>query len=391
MTDTTSLHAEVRGSAPLLTLPTLIALIVTEAGGAAEAWARGSRGWFALTSLAVTAIAASAVAAADRGHVRAARGLSFAQLPFGVALISLSNVTVLVGLFPIVGVAEMTWPIVGSIAAISVFLPALAGVGALQHAASSDILARCGGFIGGTIFAVAFTRVAVAERRARGELVRLLRANEEANDRLREYATMASLLAAAEERNRIARDIHDGVGHGLTVVHVQLEAARAVSGDDPRAREVRACVERAQEAARSALADVRRSVGRLRDGPTRPLADDLECLVKECRDSGLDAAIQIDGEPREIPLDSENALRRAAQEALTNVRRHAQARSVRVKLVYTSDAVTLSVTDDGRGASGPGKGFGLIGMRERVELLGGSFEIRTSPDAGFAVEIRLSA
>jgi signal transduction histidine kinase len=380
-----------RASTRLLTLPTLMAIVVTEAAGVAEAWARGGSAALVLASVAAAALAAGAVAAFDWHRVSAARALSFALLPVGIALMRLSSATVLVGLFPILCAAEIAWPIVGSGVTAAVFVPAMVWMGVEVHAAPTEILARCGGFVGGATFAVAFTRVAVAERRARAEFEKLLHANEEANERLREYAAMAGALSAAEERNRIARDIHDGVAHGLTVIHVQLEAARAVSGDDARALEVRACVDRAQQAAKEALADVRRSVGRLRDETARPLADDLRALVDECRASGVDAELSVEGTPCVLARATELVLRRATQEALTNVRRHAKARSVSVRLGYSEAAVTLSVCDDGRGAASPGQGFGLTGMRERVELLGGRFDVRTSPGAGFAIEIRLSA
>jgi signal transduction histidine kinase len=386
-----SANSAVPVSAKLLTIPTLVALVATEAGGVAEAWARGEKSELVLVSCAATAFAAAAVASADRGRPALARALAFAQLPFGVLLASLSHATVLVGLFPLVGVFEMTWPIKGSVAAVGTFLIAMIAVGALGKSPAGEILARCGGFVGGAVFTIAFTRVAIAERRARGELERLFCANQEANTKLRAYATMASELSAAEERNRIARDIHDGVAHGLTVIHVQLEAARAVSGDESRAAELRACVDRAQEAAKDALADVRRSVGKMREGVTRPLVPELESLVRECRQAGVDAGLEIEGEPRPLEPQAELALRRAAQEALTNVRRHAKARSVRVRLAYAAESVSLSVSDDGQGSADPKKGFGLLGMRERVELLGGNFEVRTSPNAGFSVEISLSA
>jgi signal transduction histidine kinase len=373
----------------LLTLPTLLAIVLTEGASAVEAWTRGGRATLVLTSVAITIVATGAVALADRGHTLAARALSLANVPLGLALTTLSNATVLLGLFPIVSVAEITWPIVGSLGSVAVFLAGILWFGFHDPWWSANPMAQAGAFVGGGTFAVVFTRIAIAERRARSELERLLRVNAEANRRLSEYASVVGDLSAARERSRIARDIHDGVAHGLTAIHVQLEAARAVSGEDARALQVRACVDRAQHAAREALADVRRSVGVLRDEPTRSLLEDLGAMVEACWASGLSAEFSVEGAPRLLAPATEFTLRRATQEALTNVTRHAGARSARVRLSYEKDEVTLAVSDDGRGAATTGAGFGLIGMRERVELLGGRLELRTSPGQGFSIEIRL--
>jgi signal transduction histidine kinase len=377
-------------STRLLTVPTILAIVLTEGASVAEAWTRGRSAMLLLTAVAITFVSTGAVALADRGRPRAARGLAFGNLPLGLAVTAFSHSTILLGLFPIVSVAEITWPIVGSLGTITVFIAGIAWVGFHDPAWAANPLAQAGAFVGGGTFAIVFTRIAVAERRARSELERLLHANAEANRRLSEYAAVVGDLSAARERNRIARDIHDGVAHGLTIVHVQLEAARAVSGEDPRALEVRSCVERAQRAAREALADVRQSVGAIRGEPSRSLPEDLAALVEACRSSGLDAELLVVGFPRVLAPAAEFALRRATQEALTNVRRHSQASSVRVRLEYREDSVRLAISDDGRGANAPGAGFGLVGMRERVELLGGVFELRTAPGQGFAIEIRLT-
>jgi signal transduction histidine kinase len=197
-------------------------------------------------------------------------------------------------------------------------------------------------------------------------------------------------LARANERNRIARDIHDGLGHYLTVVYVQLEAAHALLDREPQS--ARAALLKAQEMTREGLADVRRSVALLR-GPSaaqRPLLAAIEKLASECRADGIDAAIRLSGTPRPLPEAVELTLYRAAQEALTNVRRHARASRLQIELAFAAGAgIRLRVEDDGVGAERPGQGFGLLGLRERAESVGGKLSVESSPGRGFVLQMEL--
>jgi signal transduction histidine kinase len=212
----------------------------------------------------------------------------------------------------------------------------------------------------------------------------------EANRKLREYAAQAEELATAKERNRLAREIHDTLGHYLTVINVQLEAAQAVMEAD-RARSS-AAVAKAQTLAKDGLSEVRRSVAALRASPveSRPLPDAVATLAEECRAGGLIVDYQVLGAPRRLSLPAETALYRAAQEALTNVRKHARASRVDVRLDYAAtDKVRLVVNDNGVGAQSPDEAegrFGLVGMRERLHLLGGEVCIVTEPGQGFKLE-----
>jgi signal transduction histidine kinase len=115
----------------------------------------------------------------------------------------------------------------------------------------------------------------------------------------------------------------------------------------------------------------------------------MTTLTEECRVSGLPAEFQLVGTPRNLSPPAELALYRAAQEALTNVRKHSQARTVTVSLNYSADRVWLKVHDDGIGAAELTKGYGLIGMHERVQNLGGEVKIVTAPDQGFTLEVGL--
>ena len=243
-------------------------------------------------------------------------------------------------------------------------------------------------FGSGIAFVFVFSRIALREQRARGDNERLVAQLAAANARLTAQALHAEQLARAEERNRIAREIHDGLGHYLTVVHIQLEAARSyLTGDPDRAR---AALDRAQHLTHDGLGEVRRSVALLRgSAPVRPpLLEALGALVDESTAAGVATRIRVEGAPRRLAEPVEFTLYRAAQEALTNARRHARASCVTVTVGFADPAsVRLRVDDDGVGASDPGGGFGLLGLRERTELVGGTLAITTGPGQGFAVEL----
>jgi len=242
-------------------------------------------------------------------------------------------------------------------------------------------------FLAGIVFVVVFTRIAVNERQARAEVERLVAEVGEANRKLREYAAQVDELATVRERNRLAREIHDSLGHYLTVVNVQIEAARAVIDDRERSLDV---LRKAQTLTQDGLAEVRRSVAALRSTTAehRPLSQLIELLVSECRSAGIDARLLVKGVPRELSSQVELTLYRAAQEGLTNVRKHAHATNVTLTLDYgTADSIRLLVEDDGIGGGDSAGGFGLLGVRERALLLGGEVHINTSDEGGFALEV----
>jgi signal transduction histidine kinase len=231
----------------------------------------------------------------------------------------------------------------------------------------------------GTLAAAAFTAVVTEllrrEQQARAELAA-------ANTRLRGYAAQAEELATTRERNRVARDIHDGLGHHLTVVQMQVQAARAVLESDPARAD--AVLAKAQQQSTEALAEVRRSVAALREPRTvPPLGEALKALVEDASAAGVPTELEVTGIVRPLPPVAEESLFRAAQEGLTNVRKHAAAGRARLVLGYRDDGtVRLEVCDDGRGASAAGDGFGLLGLRERAERLGGSVDVESAPGRG---------
>jgi signal transduction histidine kinase len=248
-------------------------------------------------------------------------------------------------------------------------------------------------FLAAVVFVALFTEIAVRERKVRGEVERLAEELRQANDQLRQHAVQAEELATAKERNRLAREIHDSLGHYLTVINVQLEAARAIHAQDPE-KSLEA-IQKAQSLTREGLADVRRSVAALRTSPfdERPLPEALEAVVSECRAAGLFAALSVSGSPRGLSSQAERALYRAAQEGLTNVRKHARASRCDVHLDYNGPTVRLTIEDNGVGAAenaGP-PGFGLLGVQERAELLGGTVSIVSVPGSGFRLTVEIPA
>jgi signal transduction histidine kinase len=264
-------------------------------------------------------------------------------------------------------------------------LPAAAVVTALVplvHAGMgwADFARNGMGSLGAAVFAAVVTALLQREQRSRAELA-------EANEQLRGYAAQAEELATTRERNRLARDIHDGLGHHLTVVQMQVQAARAVLPSDPaRADDVLA---KAQVQASEALAEVRRSVATLRGPRTAPpLRTALEALVAEVSAAGVPAVLAVAGAERRLPAEAEESLFRSAQEGLTNVRKHAGAASARVTLTYGDDGtVRLTVRDDGRGLPTPSCGedthaFGLVGLRERATRAGGQLSVASVPGGG---------
>jgi signal transduction histidine kinase len=237
-------------------------------------------------------------------------------------------------------------------------------------------------------FVALFTRIAQVSTEQKVEAERLAAELESANRQLSAYAVQAEELATTQERNRIAREIHDNLGHYLTVVNVQIEAAKVVMAHNPD--KARDALDKAQALTQEGLNAVRQSVAALREGPVgnRPIPDAIADLVRETERGGLAVAYQVNATPRELAPNTALALYRVAQEALTNVRKHARAERVAVQLDYGDpQRVRLTVRDDGVGASETETGFGLLGIRERLALLGGDWQVHTAPGKGFTLAV----
>ncbi|GII60296.1 hypothetical protein Skr01_03810 [Sphaerisporangium krabiense] len=236
----------------------------------------------------------------------------------------------------------------------------------------------------GLILSFAVAGVAAGAEKDRARL-------RESNARLAAYAGQAGELAAAAERVRVARDIHDGLGHHLTAVAVLLEKAAAFGERDPAL--ARQALADARESTRRALDDVRRSVRTLR-APAAP-APEFSLLAAltdlAAGAAGQAPAVELDlgGDETGYEPRVRTTLYRAAQEALTNARRHADATHVSVGLALGDAEARLVVADDGRGFAAGAEGFGLTGMRERVRLAGGRLDLATGPGAGTRITITI--
>ncbi|MBA4607743.1 sensor histidine kinase [Aeromicrobium sp. Marseille-Q0843] len=229
---------------------------------------------------------------------------------------------------------------------------------------------------------------------ALGSQARIRRAYEaslvERGRQLALEAEQRAVLAAAEERTRIAREMHDVVAHGLSVVIVQADGARYAAAKDPQvAVETLGAV---ASVGRDALTEMRRLLGLLRgtEDPAltpQPRLEDIPSLVTADDRVELDLPDPVPSVPAGVALTAY----RLVQESLTNVRKHAgpQARAV-VRLAASDDALDIEVVDDGRGSSADGSGgLGLLGMRERVEVHDGTLEVGPAPGGGWAVRARI--
>jgi signal transduction histidine kinase len=255
-----------------------------------------------------------------------------------------------------------------------------------------NALATVLGYTAGVFFVIIFTQVYVNELKARTEIQHLAARLEEMNRQLGAYAVQAEELATTKERNRLAREIHDSLGHFLTVVNVQLEAAQAVFESDPDA--ARNALAKAQTLTKEGLDEVRRSVAALRASPMdgQPLEAAFETLLEKSRAAGLLAEMRVSGRVRALTPQVEHTLYRAAQEGLTNVHKHARASKVTLHLDYSAaDGVSLLIEDNGVGLDPEvlEEGFGVLGLRERVKILGGKLLMTSEHAQGTRLEVRI--
>jgi len=271
---------------------------------------------------------------------------------------------------------------------------ALAGLavaeGILVVVVHNDPRSGVGNFIvGSIIFAIVWTiafgvgRKSVEADEAKG---RAARAEREREERARSAVT--------EERARIARELHDVVGHSVSVMTVQASAVRRLlRPEQQREREALLIVE---QTGREALAEMRRMVGVLRrpeEAPAlapQPSLEHLGKLVEQAREAGLPVDLRVEGEPLPIPAGVDLTAYRLVQEGLTNALKHARAERAQVLVRYADGDIEVTVSDDGRGAgSGDGGGHGLVGMRERVAVYGGELEAGPRPEGGYRLRAKL--
>jgi len=287
------------------------------------------------------------------------------------------------GVFLAVSIAPMRLRARPALAVAATALVSVAIVEGLSGHSSFVELAR------NELGAVAFFLVAMLANRMRAgqeEAEKLLAELERTKD-------SEARAAALAERTRLAREMHDVLAHSLSGLSLQLAAARLLAesrGADPAIGEA---LERAHHLARSGMEEARRVTGMLREdalpGPER-----LAALARELeQDSGVPCRVDVAGEARPLSAEARLTLYRVAQEALTNVRKHAHAERVDVQLAYQPDGTRLTVEDFGapiRPQAGNGAGYGLTGMRERAELLGGTLAAAPT-ESGFRVELWVPA
>jgi signal transduction histidine kinase len=204
---------------------------------------------------------------------------------------------------------------------------------------------------------------------------------------------LAAEEAVAQERARLARELHDVVSHNVGMIAVQAGAADVLLDKDPRRS--RESLQAIEEGARATLLELRRMLGLLRDAaPGRrsdgPSLSKLELLLEPVRKAGVEVSLAVQGQPGELPEAADAAAYRVVQEALTNVLAHAVSSTVRVAVRYADDSVCVDVVNDGRARGGTSRGgYGLTGLRERVAALGGTLEAGPEPGGGFRVQALL--
>ncbi len=338
------------------------------------------------------AIAVFAVAWVGAMRLRGARVQ--VQLPLFLGLILSSAALVwlqpngpgILGVFVAVGVAAMRGrgP-VGAIGAVVGLVAVVAAGIAVTHRSGLSIVLSALGVTAFYLISLQARRLREGQEQAERLLVEL--------ERTRDAQAEA---AALEERQRLAREVHDVLAHSLSGLVLQLEGARLLAaqpgrGVDP---ELAGTIDRAHHLAKSGLDEARRAIGMLR-GDELPGPERLDALAREFeRDSAVPCRLDVCGAERELGSDARLTVYRVAQEALTNVRKHADARLVEVRLGYEPGGTRLSIEDYARNGVRPappaGGGYGLTGMRERAQLLGGTLEAGAT-GSGFRVELWVPA
>ncbi|MEU6508851.1 sensor histidine kinase [Streptomyces sp. NPDC046942] len=227
---------------------------------------------------------------------------------------------------------------------------------------------------------------------------------EERAARLEKEREAQAKVAVAAERARIARELHDVVAHNVSVMVVQADGAAYVLDAAPD--QAKKALETISSTGRQALAEMRRLLGVLRTGEhqeggeyvPQPDVEQIDELIEQCRSSGLPVDFKVEGTPRPLPSGVELTAYRIVQEALTNTRKHGGPNAgASVRLVYFDDGLGLLVEDDGKGAphelyeegGADGQGHGLIGMRERVGMVGGTLDAGPRPGGGFRISALL--
>lgn len=235
-------------------------------------------------------------------------------------------------------------------------------------------------------FLILLLRSLLSEHQSREQLA-------QANAQLREYALQIESLATLQERNRIAREIHDSLGHSLTALNIQLEGALKLWQAKPE--QAQSFLQEAKALGSTALQDVRHSVSTLRSDPLRgeSLPDAIRSLIHNFESvANLTPALCLQPDPfPALSFEIRSSIYRIVQESLTNIFKYAEASQVQIQLQATSEQLHLRIEDNGKGfhSNSNTTGYGLQGMRERVLALGGSFHLDTQPGAGCRIQVQI--
>jgi signal transduction histidine kinase len=289
---------------------------------------------------------------------------------------------IMVAMYSVGAYADQTRALLGMAALLAFF-----GIGTIKDGDTLEDLIFVS-IIGGGVWSAG--RIVRSRRRLAAVLA-------EKNVLLEQEQEARALQAVAEERTRIARELHDVVAHSVSVMVMQAGAERRALGDErPDTREVLDVIE---QTGRQALGEMRRLLGMLRKDDDelalapQPSLEYLETLVSQVREAGLPVELEVEGTPVALPAGVDLSAYRIVQEALTNALKHAGPARARVRVRYRRDEVELEILDDGAGedvtAENGAAGHGLVGMRERVSLFGGDLDAGGRREGGYAVRARL--
>lgn len=215
-----------------------------------------------------------------------------------------------------------------------------------------------------------------------------------AHDMLRRDLATTEALAAAQERTRIAHELHDNLGHSLATAHVHTQLARrlACQTEDHGDPALLQAIDQVGESTRRAMHELRDAVSLLRQrADVATLGTRIRALLARLPEAVLAHEVAVVGDERVLPPATEFAIYRALQEAMTNVVKHARAHAVSVRLEYTASCVRLEVVDDGAGTDALRHGFGLRGIAERLQSVGGRLDVSSSAGNGFCLRVEVDA
>ena len=252
-----------------------------------------------------------------------------------------------------------------------------------------ETLNRLPVFFAGQLFIIVFSQMFIDEENSHQKIKNLVQELEIANSNLKEYANQVEEIILLSERNRLAREIHDGVGHYLTVIHMQIQAAIAIlNTDTSKAMEI---LTNAQHQSHGALIDIRKSINALKDSTIDniPFADRVNQLIQNTATDLLIIELYVTGIPQKASFPLELALFRIIQEGIQNCIKHSDASRLIIRMNYQANLLELNISDNGKNVTDYEAGFGLMGMEERIREFGGNIIHEINENGGFNIQIKV--